>query len=548
LTALAKLFVIFGFALIGAAAHAATTLSASPTSVAPGGTVTATWSGIPTPTSTDWLALTTPGACNTCYLTYRYTNGAASGSVPFTIPSWVTPGTYILRLFANNGYTLLATSNNFTVTVTISGTVAVGGSGLSGVAFTATNGGTCTASNASGQYSCGVPPGWSGSVTPSLTGYGFTPASRNYTNVTANQTAQNYTATALFQVSGTVTVGGSPLTGVAFAATNGVTCTSSDTSGQYSCTVPQGWSGTVTPSLGGYSITPVSRDYTNVTTSQTGQDYTAAATAAWGIFYIHADHLNTPRLITNQTSQAVWRWDQVDPFGANAANENPSGLGIFSCNLRLPGQYFDKETNLHYNYQRDAYDSAIGRYAQFDPIGLRGGINGYAYVGNNPLSYVDPLGLKPRGSWINGTPSLASGSFSNLGASFMSPKFDWFGYLQIVRVSGTVGGVIQASVRCVDDENCSQQSWEMHRDYPVSVSGSVGVGPNLYATAIGLRFGPYAAIGANVVLATAKTGYAGYQLYNRYGTVGSLVLGALLSYGPDYICNSGFPDLSGVMQ
>jgi RHS repeat-associated protein len=55
-------------------------------------------------------------------------------------------------------------------------------------------------------------------------------------------------------------------------------------------------------------------------------------------------------------------------------DENPSGLGAFEFPLRYPGQYFDKETNLHFNYFRD-YDPAIGRYTQSDPIGLRGGLN-----------------------------------------------------------------------------------------------------------------------------------------------------------------------------
>jgi RHS repeat-associated protein len=107
--------------------------------------------------------------------------------------------------------------------------------------------------------------------------------------------------------------------------------------------------------------------------------------------YIHVDHLNTPRLVANAAQQTVWRWDHWEPFGATGPDENPSGLGVFELPLRFPGQYFDKETNLHYNYFRD-YDPSLGRYGESDPIGLEGGLNTYSYVGGNPLIWTDPTG------------------------------------------------------------------------------------------------------------------------------------------------------------
>jgi len=112
-----------GAAVLAALPPATATISASPTSIAPGGTVTATWSGIATPSSTDWIGLYVSGAAPTAYIDWIYvscsktpTTARTAGSCPLVLPASLASGSYELRLFANNGYTRLATSAAFTVT------------------------------------------------------------------------------------------------------------------------------------------------------------------------------------------------------------------------------------------------------------------------------------------------------------------------------------------------------------------------------------------------------------------------------------------------
>ena len=120
------------------------------------------------------------------------------------------------------------------------------------------------------------------------------------------------------------------------------------------------------------------------------------------LYYIYADHLNTPRAITDIANNLQWTWENKEAFGNNLPTEVVSG---FKFNFRLPGQYFDSRTNLNYNIHRD-YNPVWGRYMSSDPLGLAAGINTYGYVSGNSLVFSDRLGLEQGNLYQRGYPHV----------------------------------------------------------------------------------------------------------------------------------------------
>ena len=132
------------------------------------------------------------------------------------------------------------------------------------------------------------------------------------------------------------------------------------------------------------------------------------ATSEIQVYFIHADHLNTPRVIVDQTNTIIWRWENIHAFGANFPDEDPDGNGqLFEYHPRFPGQYFDKEAGLHYNYFR-YYEPETGRYLSPDPIGLAGGMNEHAHLTSQHrcARYVRK-GLEAGGADTSGHPISA---------------------------------------------------------------------------------------------------------------------------------------------
>jgi RHS repeat-associated protein len=198
------------------------------------------------------------------------------------------------------------------------------------------------------------------------------------------------------------------------------------------------------------------------------------------VYFNHTDHLGTPQLMTNSAGTVVWAAD-YKPFG-----EATVTTATIENNLRFPGQYFDQETGLHYNYFRD-YDPSTGRYIESDPIGLAGGINTYNYADANAIINADYYGLA-RGS--RGGAGSTGGAYGG----------------------GGVGGTVHIILI----------GFTYTKSQIVTSGGKVCT-----LTTMCLRFGPGLYVGGGVVVVAG--GYGG-NVSNAGG--GSIGLGGDLGAGP----------------
>jgi RHS repeat-associated protein len=188
------------------------------------------------------------------------------------------------------------------------------------------------------------------------------------------------------------------------------------------------------------------------------------------IYYYLNDRLGTPEILTDASGTVVWEaW--YEPF--DQAHIHPSSS--VENNPRMPGQYFDQETGLHYNYYR-YYDPKTGRYLTPDPIGLLGGVHLFLYAENSPLTFIDELGLWGAGlaaaeSTEGGIFILGAGQTASAGIGLFARGLHIPSVGGLATFGGFAGGryIENVSSPCEDENN-----W--------ALGGYAGIGVNVFLT------------------------------------------------------------------
>ncbi|MCP4352882.1 MAG: hypothetical protein GY795_46115, partial [Desulfobacterales bacterium] len=146
------------------------------------------------------------------------------------------------------------------------------GNGVAGVALNGLPGSPVT--DAEGFFTAYTDLSWSGTVTPEKEGYLFEPQSLSYDSLSGDSAGQNFSATALVTISGSITSAGteSDIENVIIWTSDGISGFS-DEKGYFSIQVEKGWTGVVGADKEGYINCPFVRRYENIETDQTGQKF-----------------------------------------------------------------------------------------------------------------------------------------------------------------------------------------------------------------------------------------------------------------------------------
>ena len=145
-------------------------------------------------------------------------------------------------------------------------------------------------------------------------------------------------------------------------------------------------------------------------------------------YFYHQDSIGNVVALTDSTGQVVEKYS-YEAYGAPTVHDG-SGAVIPQSAIGNPflfnAQYYDQEIGL-YSYRARHYDPTLGRFLQRDPMGFVDGVNLYAYVGNNPINWVDPWGFNTTASQFNSGAGKPSGQNSYIGNVTGSPFTGYVG-------------------------------------------------------------------------------------------------------------------------
>jgi hypothetical protein len=181
-----------------------------------------------------------------------------------------------------------------------------------------------------GDFSQQVLQGWSGTVTPTRTGYDFIPVERNYSNVSQDYLNEDYSwTTTYYTISGNVGLSGVSLNGLPNIPV-------SDGSGDYSDLVPYDWNGTVTPSKSGWAFSPSQRVYTNVVADAPFSDYIPTEGTEFSTLQVVPSVPNSAETVAI-TLSGTWPDDAVPDESALSVFEGDIYFDVFDKEGGNPG-------------------------------------------------------------------------------------------------------------------------------------------------------------------------------------------------------------------